>query len=326
MDRNLDKSANERFRSSLIHRYWVYQESNFQPWEKYLDRPNNEFRRPPVFLDGRKNIITNPARTPEGMEELFGLIPSGELHQWFCSMNSSQALALSILGNLSVENKLSILSELSDDDGIPLIGKEVTDFQSYKMEHKIDYFHESRRTSLDGFIPGDYQIAIECKFTEQEVGTCSRPRLSRSDSNYAQDFCNGSYSVQKPRKERCPLTENGVKYWEYIPYLFNWDANEDKDPCPMFQNYQLVRNILAACVKPDGAISMKNGHAILIYDERNPSCQNEGKILRAYNETKAALKEPRLLRKVSWQRILQYMRVENLLPWLTEQVEQKYGL
>ena len=52
------------------------------------------------------------------------------------------------------------------------------------MEYKIDYLGEPRRTSLDSYISGDYRIAIECKFTEAEVGSCSRPRLKPTDSNY----------------------------------------------------------------------------------------------------------------------------------------------
>jgi hypothetical protein len=39
--------------------------------------------------------------------------------------------------------------------------------------------------------------------------------------------------------------------------------------------YQLVRNILAVGVK-NGETSPANGHAMLIYDERNPAFQASG--------------------------------------------------
>jgi len=45
------------------------------------------------------------------------------------------------------------------------------------MEYTVGYLNEPRPTSLDGFISGDYQVAIECTLLEREVGTCSRPGL-----------------------------------------------------------------------------------------------------------------------------------------------------
>lgn len=328
MIKSMNITDYENFRRSLIHRYWIYQEENFRPWEKYFDRPNNDYRRPPVFLEteARLNVITNPLSTSNETENLFKLIPLGEHHKWFRSMNSSQALSLSILGNLKVYNLLDILADLKDDNELPLLENENIAFDDFTLEHKINHLGEPRRTSIDAFIPGEYQIAIECKFTESEVGGCSRPRLSEKDSNYQKDRCDGSYSRQRGRRERCTLSENGIKYWEYIPQFFNWNKNEDMADCKLRRNYQLVRNILAAGVKPDGSTSNTNGHAILIYDERNPSCQPGGAIYKAYTETREALIDPKMLRKISWQRITSYIRDEKLLPWLTDQLILKYGL
>jgi hypothetical protein len=184
------------------------------------------------------------------------------------------------------------------------------------MEHKIDFLGEPRQTSLDGYISGNYRIAIECKFTEAEVGTCSR---------YKDEKCNGVYSVQENRKERCPLTESKILYWLYVPYLFNWENESDHNPCPLNKNYQLVRNILAVGVKPDGKTSHHNGHVVLIYDDRNPAFQKGGNGFIAYEETRSALLEPTMLRKCSWQRLVQHIRNKNILPWLTEHLSQKYG-
>jgi len=88
----------------------------------------------------------------------------------------------------------------------------------------------------------------------------------------------------------------------------------------------LVRNILAAGIKEDGSISPKNGQVILIYDSRNPACQRGGKIYRSYHEIEEALIFPRMLRKITWQNIISCMREENILPWLTGELNQKYGL
>jgi len=87
---------------------------------------------------------------------------------------------------------------------------------NFSMEHEVRILNEPRPTSLDVFISGRHRIAIECKLSETEFGTCSRPRLSKGSPEY----CDGSYTVQGGRKTRCALTEIGVRYWGHIPRLF----------------------------------------------------------------------------------------------------------
>lgn len=146
------------------------------------------------------------------------------------------------------------------------------------------------------------------------------------NTNFNTNFCNGSYTYQNNRKERCSLTKIGVLYWNYIPDLFNWDNNLNYLTCPLNSTYQLVRNILSVCVKQNGTISDSDGHVLLIYDERNPSFQNNGKASIAYQFTKASLYNKYLLRKCSWQKIVNYLRKYNCLGWLTNELEKKYGL
>ncbi len=315
------------YKDDLFQRYWDYHDNQFTKGKGFFERPYAPGGRPPVFIrsEAHKNIIINPSASEQEKKELFDLVPEGEWHKWYRSMNSSQALAQSILGNLFVYNSLHCLSELKDDTGLPLFGKGKNSFDRFKMEHKIDYLGEPRPTSLDGFLPGDYQIAIECKFTEAEVGTCSRPRLTPANSNFEKDHCNGTYSIQRKRKTKCPLTESCILYWCYVPSLFKWTNNIDFDPCPLNKNYQLVRNILAAGVKPGGQVSLDNGHVVLIYDERNPSFKLGGDGLSAYKETRAELRNQTMLRKCSWQRIIQHLRNKKILPWLTEELALKYG-
>ena len=112
-------------------------------------------------------------------------------------------------------------------------------------------------------------------------------------------YCNDV--VQEMTKSCCCfLTAIGVLYWKYIPGLFKWNSNVDHVPCPIRKNYQLVRNILAACVRPDGSVLAEKGHAVLIYDERNPAFQKGGKGHTALENTREALHKPQLLRKCSW--------------------------
>jgi len=324
MIKSLNISDYRRFYNDLLHRYWRYQEKHFQPVRKYFDQPNLDYQRPPVFLQEKahNNILTPPNSDMDYRNRLFKLINQKEHHVWFRSMNSSQALALSVLGNLYLHDKLSILTNLTDDndDGL-LLCEKIISFNKFCMEQKINYLNERRSTSIDAFIPGEVQIAIECKFTEFQIGSCSRPRLTKYDKNY----CDGSYSRQGIRKERCPLTENKVMYWEYIPYFFKWNKEKDIENCPLHYNYQMVRNILAAGVKKDSTVSSKNGYVILIYDDRNPACHSGGKIFQSYYEIKEALISPEMLRKISWQKIIRHMRAKDILPWLTRELNQKYG-
>lgn len=316
------------YKVDLHQRYWKYQEIQFANEQTLFDSRYVRPASPPVFIrsNARKNVIINPSASEQEKKKLLDLIPEGEFHKWYGSMNSSQALAQSVLGNLFVYNSLHYLSEIKDDEGLDLFGKAQISSDNFEMEKKINYLGEPRPTSLDGYISGNYQIAIECKFTEPEVGTCSRPRLMSTVSNYESEHCNGTYTIQRERKERCSLTEVGVLYWRYVPSLFKWKNDNDINPCPLHRNYQLVRNVLAAGVKSDGTVSVNNGHVVLIYDERNPAFQNNGRVLSAYMEVQKALKEPTMLRKCSWQRIVQHIREKDNLSWLTEDLALKYGL
>lgn len=316
------------YRKSMVQRFWKYQNENFSDREEYFERPFSPNGRPPVFhkKTADNNLIFNPDNSPQERALLLKEIPPKERHRWFRSMSSSQAVAQSIIGNLKVYDRLHYLCELSDDAGLPLMGNASPSKENFHMEYNVKYLNEPRPTSLDGFISGDYQVAIECKLMEPEVGTCSRPRLRKIDKNYERDYCNGTYTYQNGRKTRCSLTDIGVSYWKYIPDLFKWNSNMDHPTCPLRKNYQLVRNILAACVRDDGFVLPEKGHVVLIYDERNPAFQKGGKGCTAYEITKEALQEPQLLRKCSWQRIIKHLRNKDKFSWLVDQLKAKYGL
>ena len=167
------------YKADLLQRYWKYRDEQFSDEQALFDNHYARPASPPVFTRSKawKNVIINSDASEQEKKRLLDLIPKDEWHKWFGSMNSSQALAQSVLGNLFVYDSLHYLSELKDGEGISLFGKERTSFGNFVMEHKIDYLGEPRPTSLDGYISGDYRVAIECKFIEAEVGPCSRPGL-----------------------------------------------------------------------------------------------------------------------------------------------------
>lgn len=319
---SLDDSNYGSYRNNLIHRYWRYQEIN--SLDNYLDCENNDYQRPPVFCmnEAHRNIIINPDSTESENKKLFLLINNREHHKWYRSMNSSQALALGVFGNLHQSNQLGILSDLMCDEGLPMFETVNILPENFEMEKKINYLGERRSTSVDVFLSGDYQIAIECKFTEEEVGPCSHLRIDKEKTNY----CDGKFYSRENQKEVCCIYKNSSNYWDYIPMFFDWEKNKAIDYCPLAHNYQLVRNILAAGLKEGTSVSAMLGHAILVYDERNPACHKGGKIFSAYSETRDALLDPEMLRKISWQRIVDQIRGKKILFWLTEALYQKYGL
>jgi hypothetical protein len=173
------------YKADLNRRYWEYQKSRFPAWGKYFDCPYSPDERPPVFLTGDawRNVIINPKATDSDKDRLLALVLKPYRHKWFRSMNSSQALAQSVLGNLAVYDLFHRLAELECDEGESLLGKAKVSSDNFAMEYEVKHLGEPRPTSLDGYFFNGYRVAIECKFTEFEVGTCSRPRLSPKASN-----------------------------------------------------------------------------------------------------------------------------------------------
>jgi hypothetical protein len=82
---------------------------------------------------------------------------------------------LSVFGNLKMYNLLGLLNGLTDEKGRPIFGGEAITPENFRMEYKVDSLGEPRPTSLDALIVGKHPVAIECKLTESDVGSCSRP-------------------------------------------------------------------------------------------------------------------------------------------------------
>jgi hypothetical protein len=315
------------YRKAMVDRFWRYQKEAFRDRPEIFERPDMGDGRPPVFLRhaAESNVLMAPDISKEDRSRLLREIPPRERHRWFRSMSSSQAIALSVFGNLKVNGFLGLLNGLHDEQGHPIFGDEAITPENFRMEYKVDSLGEPMPTSLDALIAGKHPIAIECKLTEPEVGSCSRPRLTKHDSNYEKDLCDGTYSVQRGRATRCSLTEIGVKYWSHVPRFFKWTADADLAPCSLRTNYQLVRNLLAVSI-PSEAMPTGAGHVVLVYDERNPAFQKGGKGYEAYEETRNALLEPDRLKRCSWQQISDHIRKEMRLSWLADQLGAKYGI
>ena len=325
-----DGLSPSKYRTLLLENFWEYGRREFSPIDKYFDRSSPTTARPPVFKKehaSRNVLLRNLAPEPTA-EKVLRTIPDWKRHRWFCSMGSSQALAQSLFGNLIVCGKLECLRPLVGDDGKPLFVRDPTHGRTCQLEFEVDERlgeKDRGRTSVDVLFGGSYRVAVECKLGETEVGNCSRPRLQSGDPNYEAQHCDGSYTFQRKRDARCSLSSIGVKYWDYIPELFNWSAEVDHNPCPLNSTYQLVRNLLAVGVNQSETVSLDVGHAVLLYDDRNPAFQEGGKGRTAWNSVRAALKKPSLMQRCTWQDVVACLRDDVSLDWLATGLTEKYG-
>jgi hypothetical protein len=282
--------------------------------------------RPPVLKSefAEKNVLVPPNGTHAN--EIRAAIEPSQRHRHFASLRSSQALAQSVFGTIGAFGCLDLLTEVTAEDGRPAFFKNSRDW-TLSLEHEVDTLGEPRPTSIDVLLSGpNHRIVVECKFMESDFGTCSRPRLKPGEASYAKQHCDGSYRVQAGRTKRCALSEIGVRYWDYLPQLFNWPSDRDHEPCPFGDVYQLARNALAAVVTPNGTIDPAQGHALILYDARNPAFQAGGEADRQWEAALAACLIPGLMRRMSWQRLLIFIAGAPDLAWLVDDLREKYAL
>ncbi len=318
----------QAFQDSLNERFWEYVQNEISEFGAKLDRTEPSSKtRPPVFTKEHlaQNLIAPPENAHEWRQHLLDLVPERELHRHFGSMKSSQAVALSVFGGLKLACRTDVLAEIKDGDGVTVFSGDVS-ANDVEFEHAVNTLGEPRPTSIDVMIDGQPRVMIECKFTEGGVGACSRPKLTRKDKNYERDNCDGSFRRQRERKSRCSLSEVGVRYWDHIPELLPWDAAHDIEPCPLRAPYQIVRNVLASVVCEDGTLDPERGHAVLVYDERNPAFRPDGEGMQEWEFVKRELRYPALLRRCSWQEIASQIRTRSGLDWLSAASKAKYGI
>ena len=288
--------------------------------------------RPPVLLQGfeDQNVLSHPTDSRVA-HDVLNSIARSKRHRWFRSLKSSQALAQSVFGNLIRLQQLEVLSPLLGDDGRSIFAVGGSLPLRAGLEYEIDYLREAQRgrTSVDLMIDQHFRTAVEVKFTESDIGRCSRPELRPTDKSFPRDYCDGNYVVQRGRAERCSLSEQHIRYWELVPMLFTWKDDIDHQPCPLRTTYQLMRNILAAACQPgeDGVLRIdpERARVVLVFDDRNPAFQSGGDGCKAYEALKEALLLPEILQRCTWQSIAAQISRIQQLDWLANGLSEKYG-
>ena len=312
---------NTGFETALLARFWDWADRHHKD---ELDGGSRS-GRPPVLRPeyASRSVLVPP--DPARASGVLGSVPDRERHQWFRSFSSSQSLTQSVFGAVRAFGCLDLLDGVVAECGRPAF-LENTRGASLVLEHKVRSLDEPRQTSVDVWLKaGSRRVAVECKFTEREFGVCSRPRLRPRDSNYEEQHCDGSYRVQRRRRERCALTEIGIRYWTYLPELFDWAADRDLRPCPFSEVYQLARNALAATVTA-GGLDIGSGHVLVVYDARNPEYAAAGAAQRQYEAVIRACLIPGLFRRLSWQRLASAFTDAPELAYLVAGLEGKYGI
>lgn len=304
-----------------------YRQNNFAKHDHYFeDRPPGD---PVVFHREYRdyNVVTPDGISDGDRQRVIKLLPNAKRHTHFGSLQSSQALVQSVFGTLMVLQELDWLSDVVAEDGKPAFLQDAT-AAKYVIEKDITTLGElaGHSTQVDFCIEkSNYRVAVECKLTESDFGTCSRPKLNLKNPRYERQFCDGTYTKQRGRSASCSLTEIGIRYWMYTDQLFGWSPSVEHRPCPLSGTYQLVRNILAACVQDDGALDAERGHALILYDERNPTMKDGGVGDGQWHAAKTALNDSGVLRRLSWQKLLAQAPSRPAINALKSGLRAKYG-
>ena len=194
------------------------------------------------------------AALPEEWSGLEQYLPVAERHRHHLSGNSSQVLALGLLGvSASEDGSLSWLWE-GLTSRAPLPPATVTQVPKWGFEYKLDEAvlgERPRQTSIDFFVTDPRALfCIECKWTEPGIGECScEPAPARLTSACSERV------LQR------------TAYWKTAYEVFHLPKRELGKHCPLSFTYQAIRNVAAALALagPDRVPVFG-----LIYDADNP--------------------------------------------------------
>ena len=78
------------------------------------------------------------------------------------------------------------------------------------------------------------------------------------------------------------------------------------------------------CLQASGRLVTADRHVLVVYDERNPAVWPGGEADEQWHETVRLLRHPRLLRRVSWQRLVAHLAGEPAIAGLVGSLADKY--
>lgn len=147
------------------------------------------------------------------------------------SRRSSQALAVDVFGTIALSPaRDAVLDALAAKLGLPAGGPWQVDLEWCDRENTLN---ESQLTPMDVVLRSPrLLLCVECKFAEPDGGICKQTKPGKR----LPAQCNGAYIEQvNPHnglQAHCALAAKGVRYWDWVPRLFNISADQDYRPCP----------------------------------------------------------------------------------------------
>lgn len=245
------------------------------------------------------------AALPSEWAALAESLPVSERHLHHLSGNSSQVVALGLLGVAATRDpSLGWLW-----DGLSPLPPAATRMPQWRFEHKLDpevLGERPRQTSID-FLVRDTSalLCIECKWAEAGIGGCGCGNAAAKVADCSEKV------LDRP------------KYWSTAYEVFGLPERESGKPCPLGFTYQAVRNVAAALALADGGQQPVFG---LIFDAQNPyfaGCGDWPGWPAALDATLNAAGAPVRFAAVSWQELLPLVPLDpSAAAWASE----KHGL
>ncbi len=128
------------------------------------------------------------------------------------------------------------------------------------------------------------------------------------------------------------LSADAVTHFEFVRVPLRFDDGTHSGVFAQKNNKTLEQTLahrryagLAHLVLP-GLVGLARGHALVLYDARNPAFQAGGEADRQWEATIAACLVPGLLRRLTWQRLLTFIATVPDLAWLVDALRDKYAL
>jgi hypothetical protein len=250
------------------------------------------------------------AALPEEWAGLADYLPSAGRHQHHLSGNSSQTLALGLLGvGARLDPWLGWLWEALSSAASSLASRSVALAPQWQFEFTLApgvLGEQPRQTSID-FVASDASalLCIECKWVEAGLGACSCPAPAPLT-----DTCSDRVLAREA-------------YWTTAYEVFHLPEREVGKACPLSFTYQAVRTGAAALASArDGQLPVFG----LLYDAENPyfaGCGDWPGWPTALAVTLPADESPVRFASVSWQELLPLLPLDDPAAfWASE----KHGL
>lgn len=161
--------------------------------------------------------------------------------------HSSQALVVDVFGTLqAAPGREAVLDRWALELGLPAGGPwEVT----LEWRDPENHLREQQPTWVDAVARSPHAlIFFEGKFTEGNGGRCSQPGRLKSGPHKGLRQCTGSYMWQvnpvDGAEARCALTAKGIRYWDLVPRVFDYDPDQSYLDCPFAGPwFQWMRNL-----------------------------------------------------------------------------------